>query len=473
MSVGLAPTAFDPGPWNRLLSETAQRHHVPGIVAGVVHLDPDTGREQRFVASTGLTNLNTRVPTDRHTLCQIGSITKVVTATMVMQLKDEGRLDLDTKVCELLPELTLGSNHGNSITVRHLLTHTSGIDGDLFTDTGRGDDCVERYVACLADAQALFAPEAGWSYCNSGFVLLGRIIEVLDERSWDASLRARVTEPLGLTRFVSLPEEVLRHRAAYGHIRYPGAPDWSPAPVAMITRSMGPAGLITSSADDLLTFGAAFLRRGDTGGGDSLLSAESVAEMTDRHWVLGPAAGHMTPEWGLGWMRDDWGGHRVFWHGGTTIGQNAWLQVLPDDGLAFVVFCNGGNAPTAAEEVYAAFATEFADARASRPPAPSGSASAATCEDHWLGRYSDASTTVIVRRTEDGAVEAVLHSDLDRTHPEGQVLSLLPADGTDTFVCRPDEVTPWAALSFTEVDGQSVAYLGIRALPKRPDEKAT
>ena len=70
-------------------------------------------------------------------------------------------------------------------TVRQLLTHTSGIDGDVFTDTGRGDDCVQRYVELLADVDAVFEPGTAYSYCNAGFVLLGRIIEVLDGRTWD------------------------------------------------------------------------------------------------------------------------------------------------------------------------------------------------------------------------------------------------------------------------------------------------
>ncbi len=95
---------------------------------------------------------------------------------------------------KLLPEASIDPR----ITVRHLLTHTSGIDGDVFTDTGRGDDCVERYVALLGEVDRLFEPGTAYSYCNAGFVLLGRIIEVLDGRTWDESLKARLVEPLGL-----------------------------------------------------------------------------------------------------------------------------------------------------------------------------------------------------------------------------------------------------------------------------------
>ena len=91
-------------------------------------------------------------PATTDSVFQIGSITKVWTATVVMQLVDEGLLDLDTPVVEVLPELQLADpDVTKQVTMRHLLTHTSGIDGDVFTDTGRGDDCLEKYVALLGD----------------------------------------------------------------------------------------------------------------------------------------------------------------------------------------------------------------------------------------------------------------------------------------------------------------------------------
>jgi len=463
----LAPTAFDPVAWDHLLAETARRHHVPGIVAGVLSVDRSTGRENRFVARTGVTNIRTGVENDRDTVCQIGSITKVVTTTMIMQLREEGKLDLDTPVLELLPGVELDSPYADQLTVKHLITHTSGLDGDLFTDTGRGDDCVEKYVATLKTAEALFAPSTGWSYCNSGFVLAGRIIEVLDGRTWDASLRARITERLGLDTFLTLPEEVMSHRFQHGHVRAPGTSAWLPAPVTSITRSMGPAGLISSTVDDLLSFGGAFLRGGDATGGARLLTEESVDLMTQAHWTLDPAAAAMAPEWGLGWMRDDWNGHRMYWHGGTTIGNNAWLQVLPDDGLVFVVFCNGGVAPYAAAEVYEAFAREFADAVPTSTRRPSGAAAEVTIDDSRLGTYGDASTSLVVERTDDGVQATVIATGAAAPPEPPKPFALLPAGEADQFVGRPDPLTPWAPISFTTVDDRPTAYVGIRALPRR------
>lgn len=467
-----SPLAFDPTPWENLLAETARRHHVPGIVAGVLRIDPETGGEQRFTAATGVSSTRTGVPSTRDTLCQVGSITKVVTATMILQLREEGRLDLDTPVTDILERLELGGVDASTITVEHLLTHTSGIDGDLFTDTGRGDDCVEKYVATLSTAESLFAPDTGWSYCNSGFVLAGRIIEVLDGRTWDESLQARISARLDLERFVTLPEEVMAHHFQLGHVRQPGQREWNPARTVHIPRSMGPAGLITSSVDDLLDFGAAFLRGGAGPGGTRLLHEESVELMTRPHVTLPQAATGMTPQWGLGWMLDDWNGHRVYWHGGTTVGNNAWFQVLPDDGLVLVVFCNGGVAPMAAPEVFGAFARTFAGTEPTRMSAPAGTARDAVLDTSLLGRYADASTSLEVRRSEQGSLEVLLRAGALDDAADPEILELLPADGEARFVTRSDDLSPWTTLAFTEVDGRACAYVGIRCLPLREDAGA-
>src|SRR3546814_5433250 len=113
-----------------------------------------------------------------------------------MQPVEEGLLDLDSPVRNILPDFAVADAVATeTVTTRHLLTHTSGIDGDVFIDGGRGDDCVERYVASLKSTVQLFAPGTDWSYCNTGFVIAGRIIEVLRGKSWDAVLRERIIEP--------------------------------------------------------------------------------------------------------------------------------------------------------------------------------------------------------------------------------------------------------------------------------------
>jgi CubicO group peptidase (beta-lactamase class C family) len=132
--------------WTERLAELATDTRVPGAVLGIL------ADGQRTVAAHGVLSTATQVPVTSDAVFQVGSITGPWTGTMIMQLIDEGRLSLDTTVAQALPGIKLGAaNAAGQVTVRHLLTHTSGIDGDIFSDTGRGGDCIERYVAGLAD----------------------------------------------------------------------------------------------------------------------------------------------------------------------------------------------------------------------------------------------------------------------------------------------------------------------------------
>ena len=216
--------------WQRRLEVLAKRHRVPGAQLGI--LDGD----ELVAAAYGVLNNRTEAPVTTDSVFQIGSITKVWTATVIMQLVDEGAVDLDSPVVEVLPELRLSDpDVTKSVTIRHLLTHTSGIDGDVFTDTGRGDDCLEKYVDLLAEAAQNHPLGATWSYCNSGFSLLGRVIEKLTGTTWDQALRDRLFTPLGLSRTMTLPEEAHPARGRGGPRRRGGR--------AGSCRGVGPAPL--------------------------------------------------------------------------------------------------------------------------------------------------------------------------------------------------------------------------------------
>ena len=129
-------------------------------------------------------------------LFQIGSITKVWTTTVVMQLVDEGLVELDAPLRRYIPEFSVGDESvAEAVTIRHLLTHSSGIDGDNFADTGRGDDALEKYVATCASLRQVHPVGATMSYCNTGFTLLGRVIEVVTGEVWDTALRTRLISP--------------------------------------------------------------------------------------------------------------------------------------------------------------------------------------------------------------------------------------------------------------------------------------
>ena len=177
--------------WQQRLDLLADKHGVVGVQLGIL-LDGEVS-----VAVTGQANRAENIDATTDTLFQIGSITKVWTATMVMQLVEAGTIELDAPVVEYIPGLKLVDD---SVTVRQLLTHTSGIDGDHFFDTGMGADCLELYAASLVDVAQNHPVGATMSYCNAGYSLLGRLLEVIDGKVFDQIVQDRLVKPLGLSR---------------------------------------------------------------------------------------------------------------------------------------------------------------------------------------------------------------------------------------------------------------------------------
>src|SRR4051794_13761958 len=163
---------FDYVRWQDRFDELARVHRVPGAALAVL-VDGEVHE-----LATGVLHRGTGVAATVDSVFQIGSISKVYTATLVLQLAEAGGLDLDAPVLSVLPEFAVADAEATkSVTVRQLLNHTSGIDGDFFHDTGRGDDCVARYVEACARLRQNHAPGATMSYCNSGFKILGRVVE--------------------------------------------------------------------------------------------------------------------------------------------------------------------------------------------------------------------------------------------------------------------------------------------------------
>lgn len=348
--------------WQRRLHTLATEHGVVGASLAI-HCGGQTAE-----ATTGVLNRRTGTPVTPDALFQLGSITKVYTATAALRLVDDGVLELDAPLADVLP--TRVAPH-TPITLRHLLTHTSGLDGDLFTDTGRGDDCVERFVAELAGTALLHPVGATWSYCNSGFVVVGRLIERATGLSWDDAMRQLVFDPLGLTETVTLPEEVLCHAAAHGHLR--GADGTlEPAPRWGIPRSSGPAGLIVASARDALEFARAHLRGGTSAAGARVVDERTAEQMRTEQVVLPQGTG-MADAWGLGWFLQHWHGHTVVGHDGGTIGQGAMLRLFPEHDLAVSLLTNGGPVRDLADALCREIAVELAGVEQpepERPPVP-------------------------------------------------------------------------------------------------------
>lgn len=458
---------IDSAHWLARLTELTKKHGVPGAQLGILRVGRDGAEDELFTTATGVLHLGTGQPATTDSVWQIGSISKVWTATVVMQLVDEGRLALDTPVKEIIEDLDLRDPEvTEKVTIHHLLTHTSGIDGDVFTDTGRGDDVLEKYVARLGEAAQNHPLGATWSYCNSGYVLLGRVIEVVTGQTWDQAMKARLFDPLGLTHTGTLPEEAMVHAHAMGHLG--AGEDIAPAPVWGLPRSVGPAGLITATAGDVLTFARMHLTGGTAKDGTRVLSADSVAAMADFQ-VECPEKDLLGDSWGLGWFRCDWHGARAIGHDGNTIGQAAFLRLLPEAGIAVSLNTNVASAIALYQDLFEEIFAELADVRLpDRFEIPADAPEVDITP--FLGEYSRESVLEevlvldgkpVMRTTVSGPVAEIEGAS------EPEVHELVPV-AEALFAVKPDKSSAYFPVRFyTLPSGEEYLHFGARATPKK------
>ncbi|CRK61998.1 Beta-lactamase [Alloactinosynnema sp. L-07] len=456
---------IDGAHWQRRLTRLAERYNVPGAQLGILRLGAGGSPDEVARAAHGVLNVRTGTPVTTDSLFQIGSITKVWTATVAMSLVDEGLLDLDAPIADVLPDLWLDDPHATkSVTPRHLLNHTSGIDGDVFTDTGRGDACLETYVEVLGEAAQIHPLGATFSYCNSGYSLLGRVIEKVTGQTWDQALRDRLLDPLGLAHSVTLPEEALLFAAAMGHETQGG--QHVPAAAWSIPRSAGPAGAVTSTVADVLAFARLHLTGGVAADGTRVLSADSAAAMTAHQADL-PDKYVLGDSWGLGWIRFDWDGHRLFGHDGSTFGQAAYLRVLPEQGLAVVLLTNGGHGRDLYGHLYREIFAEVAGVTMPRPFAPPAEATTVDIEPH-VGVYEREGVRMEVENGPDGPLlRTTVTGPLAELTPEPVEEHVLVPVAPALFAVRPPGVRTWTPVTFYELPtGDRFVHFGARATPR-------
>jgi CubicO group peptidase (beta-lactamase class C family) len=348
------------------LDALARKHGVPGAAAGVLVGDEMT------ICATGVTRDDAEgVPITDDTLFLVGSITKVWTATLVMQLVDEGRVDLDDRVnSHLDPPLRLADQGvADSVTIRQLLTHTGGFYGDREDPPERGDDALQRAIASYADLPQLHRPGQLFSYCNSGYNVLGRLVECLTGSTWDDALRERVLSPLGLRRTFTLPEQAMVHPVAIGHDLDLAEKTQTPVTLWCDSRASGPCGgTLAMRAADLLTFAKMHLWDGEGTDGARVLSPHSARLMREPQvTMVDPVMGQA---WGLGWEIGRVDEPVVVGHGGNTNGQMAQLFLVPERGVAICVLTNGDATGELRETLCDELLAELVGVTVSQHPAP-------------------------------------------------------------------------------------------------------
>jgi CubicO group peptidase (beta-lactamase class C family) len=319
----------------RSLEDAIVRHRVPGASLAFFH------DGHLLTAVAGVANVSTAEPLTPETVMHLCSVTKVINATLVMQLVDEEKVDLDERVVRYLPDLKLRDRGAlERITVKMLLNHTSGIDGEWLPDLGHDEETIEKTVGRFAQLGQIHPPGAEFSYCNAGTVIAGYLVQCLRGRSWYQVVRERIFEPLGMEHAATLPEEALLHRASVGHFLKPNSGSRS-TPVrssrAFLSLGFAPAGAtLMTSAGALIDFARAHMNGGRGANGVSILSADGARAMREIT-VDNQGKGYTyTDAMAIGWMVSGKG----LFHGGGGAGTIAVLYVYPERNSAAVMLTN-------------------------------------------------------------------------------------------------------------------------------------
>jgi CubicO group peptidase (beta-lactamase class C family) len=434
--------------------EQMARWTVPGLTVGVLQ-----GGE-RETRAYGVTSLETSYPVRPDTLFLIGSIGKVYTTALVMTLVDDGTLDLDAPVVTYLPDLRLADESARAtITLRQLLSHQSGLFGDYYDDFGMGDDALARCIASFPTLRQLSAPGELWAYCSSGFMLAGRIVEVVTGMPFESAMRQRVFEPLGLTHSYFFANEAIVYPTAVGHsLKSPGEDEHKVCRAYLLPRNVAPAGGVISNAADLLTFAAFFMSDGTWNGRRILSPAALEAMLTPLVRAPNYAAAGFAEWGGLGWAIRYFDGVKVVEHGGSLSGFQVKLKLVPARRFAIAILTNSGRGGVLGDRIAGWALDHFLGLRAPRPEPTSLPDDALAC---FTGRYrsSDGEEEVTLTFADGGLRRVVKVIDPTGNGAQTYPPTLLRPLSRCEFVVVTQDENEGSQVDFIEGDGGAIRFL--------------
>lgn len=308
-----------------LIQQTMHDQHIPGIAIAI-----QRGQDILHEGYYGMANLEHGIAVTAETVFEIASVTKLFTAQAVMLLAQNGKIRLDEPIMTYLPDLPPA---WNIITVRHCLAHQSGIPNytsvETYGDYARDAKSHAQVLDLVRDLPLNFPPGTRHAYDNTGFYLLGLLIEAVSGKSYGEFLKESILDPLGMTHTRVNDYDVIVPNRAQGYVYADGVLNNKPFYDTSNTFS---AGILLSCVHDLLTWRASLFN-------DSVLNAESRRLWWSPHFsVEGNERPHYTL--GLGWfMLDDPAG-KFYGHNGGIPGFATAFLVLPPTDVTAVVTCN-------------------------------------------------------------------------------------------------------------------------------------
>ena len=279
----------------------------------------------------GMAQMDLGIPVAPEQVFEIGSVTKQFTAALVLRLAQDGKLALSDPITKFFPQMSFG---GAAITLEQLLSHTAGVpnytDMPEWIPRWREDMSVETLFALFRDKPLDFPPGTLWSYSNSGYILLGAVIEQVTGKSYEAVVESELFARLGMkdSRY-GHQEEIVRGRVA-GYVK--GPEGWANAPYLSLTQPYA-AGSLMSTVDDLARWSDAL----DAG---KVVSPASRDRMFTSAILRGGDQDGIATRYGLGNAMTDVAGRPAHEHGGGIHGFTCDLLRVPGDDLLVIILSN-------------------------------------------------------------------------------------------------------------------------------------
>ncbi|MCC6398526.1 MAG: beta-lactamase family protein [Bacteroidetes bacterium] len=403
----------------------AQREYrgIPGLSIAVVY-------DQELVWSRGFgyADLKTKAPVTPQTIFRIASITKTFTSTAILLLRDRGKLQLDDPVSRYLPWFTYRNRfpEGPAVTIRQLLTHTSGLPRESAFPywTDYKFPTREELISAFHQQESVFEPETRFKYSNLGMSILGEVVAAVAGEPYDAFITKSILEPLHLSSTSVFPPADLRSRFAtgYGRRKADGSRDET---TFMDAKGITPAANISSTVEDLARFASFHMLEGRNTAGQ-LLKGSTLREMHRAHWVQ--------PSWRSGWglgfsvSKDD---KRVtFGHGGWVGGNRSQLTISPKERVAVVVMVNADDGVPAFFANRAMNMLAPVIAKVTAVPAPEGKPD--PLWKKYMGTYTDPTGWVSEVMIMDNKLVLYNYSYPPEEDPTGSLTELTP-EGPHTF----------------------------------------
>lgn len=341
-------------------ADNPMKSEVDSIFATRIHAD-DPGaavlikRDGRILLEKGygVRELRTRAKIGPQTNFRLASFTKQFTAMAIMLLVHDGKLRYDNRLTDIFPDFPA---YGKAITIRHLLTHTSGLPDyeDLMEKEEKTKGPLWSPDHQIQDAEVLtllekqsagkFAPGTNWAYSNSAYVALGLIVAKVSGMPYRDFLQQRIFIPAGMKHSIVYQKgvNVIAERA-FGHSRENGK--FVETDQSSTSATLGDGG-IYSNLEDLAKWDEALQNHTLLSEAEMLaaLTPVKLADGSEPHWPLQPDGDNIDPgkpvSYGFGWFLDPYEGHSRMWHTGSTMGFRTVIQRFTADHLTIVLLCN-------------------------------------------------------------------------------------------------------------------------------------